>query len=211
MNQPIKPGKLINDHYLVKLILGQGRFNRTYLVEDTHRFNEPCVVKEFAPKIEDPVIRQKTAELFHRQAEILYNLYHPQLANFREIFQVSQENPDSIFLVQDYVEGQTYQDLLNLRRSRGKFFSEAEIKSLLQQVLPILQYLHEQGIIHRDICPKNIIQREFDSLPVLIDFSSVKLLEPKSSQEPSTQAVNGQPKTSWVLNQLGKMTYGSKE
>ena len=211
MNQPIKPGKLINDHYLVKLILGQGRFNRTYLVEDTHRFNEPCVVKEFAPKIEDPVIRQKTAELFHRQAEILYNLYHPQLANFREIFQVSPENPDSIFLVQDYVEGQTYQDLLNLRRSRGKFFNEAEIKSLLQQVLPILQYLHEQGIIHRDICPKNIIQREFDSLPVLIDFSSVKLLEPKSSQEKSTQSVNGQPKTSWVLNQLGKMTYGSKE
>jgi serine/threonine-protein kinase len=211
MNQPIKPGKLINDHYLVKLILGQGRFNRTYLVEDTHRFNEPCVVKEFAPKIEDPVIRQKTAELFHRQAEILYNLYHPQLANFREIFQVSQENPDSIFLVQDYVEGQTYQDLFNLRRSRSKFFNEAEIKSLLQKVLPILQYLHEQGIIHRDICPKNIIQREFDSLPVLIDFSSVKLLEPKSSQESSTQAVNGQPKTSWVLNQLGKMTYGTKE
>lgn len=211
MNQPIKPGKLINDHYLVKLILGQGRFNRTYLVEDTHRFNEPCVVKEFAPTIDDPVIRQKTAELFHRQAEILYNLYHPQLANFREIFRASQENPDSIFFVQDYVEGQTYQDLLNLRRSRGKFFTEAEIKSLLQQVLPILQYLHERGIIHRDICPKNIIQREFDSLPVLIDFSSVKLLEPKSSQKSSTQAVNSQPKTSWVLNQLGKMTYGSKE
>jgi serine/threonine-protein kinase len=211
MNQPIKPGKLINDHYLVKLILGQGRFNRTYLVEDTHRFNEPCVVKEFAPQIQDPVIRQKTAELFHRQAEILYNLYHPQLANFREIFQVSQENPDSIFLVQDYVEGQTYQDLLNLRRSRGKFFSESEIKSLLQQLLPILQYLHEQGIVHRDICPKNIIQREFDSLPVLIDFSSVKLLKSKTPQDQPTQAVNGQPKTSWVLNRLGKMTYGSKE
>ncbi len=211
MNQPIKPGKLINDHYLVKLILGQGRFNRTYLVEDTHRFNEPCVVKEFAPQIEDSVIREKTAEIFHRQAEILYNLYHPQLANFREIFRASQENPDSIFLVQDYVEGQTYQDLLNLRRSQGKFFTEAEIRAWLKQLLPILQYLHEQGIIHRDICPKNIIQREFDSLPVLIDFSSVKLLAPKSSQEPSTKTINGQPKTSWVLNQLGKMTYGSKE
>lgn len=210
MNQPIKPGKLINDHYLVKLILGQGRFNRTYLVEDTHRFNELCVVKEFAPQIEDSVIREKTAEIFHRQAEILYNLYHPQLANFREIFRASQENPDSIFLVQDYVEGQTYQDLLNLRRSRGKFFTEAEIRALLKQLLPILQYLHEQGIIHRDICPKNIIQRKFDSLPVLIDFSSVKLLESTSPQEPSTKTINDQPKTSWILSQLGKMTYGSK-
>lgn len=97
MNQPIKPGKLINDHYLVKLILGQGRFNRTYLVEDTHRFNEPCVVKEFAPQIEDSVIREKTAELFQRQAEILYNLYHPQLANFREIFRVSRKIPIPFF------------------------------------------------------------------------------------------------------------------
>ena len=78
MNQPIKPGKLINDRYLVKLILGQGRFNRTYLVEDTHRFNEPCVVKEFAP-------------------QILYNLYHPQLANLGKFFEHPRKIPIPFF------------------------------------------------------------------------------------------------------------------
>ena len=211
MNQPIKPGKLIHDRYLVQLILGQGRFNRTYLTEDTHRFKEPCVVKEFSPQIQDPVIRQKTTELFQRQAEILYRIYHPQLANFKEIFRGSQEEEASIFLVQDYIEGETYQNLLNLRRSQDKLFREDEVRDLLQELLSVLKYLHEQGIVHRDICLKNIIQREFDTLPVLIDFSSIKLLSSKSPEENPINAVTGQPKTSWVLSQLGKMSQGAKE
>lgn len=209
MKQPIKPGKLINNRYLVELVLGQGRFSRTYLTEDTHRFHEACVVKEFAPQIQDPVVLQKTTELFQRQAEILYTIYHPQVANFREFFRLTQDNQTSLFLVQDYVEGETYQNLLNLRRSQGKTFTEAEVSFLLQQLLPVVQYLHEQGIVHRDICPQNIIQREFDQLPVLIDFSSVKEINAITDEESNQPPDNQQPTTAWVLNQFNKISHSS--
>ena len=42
-------GMLIANRYLLHRVLGQGGFGRTYLAEALHRFNERCVLKEFAP------------------------------------------------------------------------------------------------------------------------------------------------------------------
>ncbi|MEB3311780.1 MAG: serine/threonine-protein kinase [Snowella sp.] len=202
MKQSIKPGKLINNRYLVDRVLSEGRFSRTYLTEDTHRFHEACVVKEFAPQIQDPVVLKKTTELFQRQAEILYTIYHPQVANFREFFRLSQDSHTSLFLVQDYVEGETYQNLLTMRQRQGKRFTEGEVRFLLQQLLSVVQYLHEQGIVHRDICPKNIIQREFDQLPVLIDFSSVKEVTAIAEKESQAQITRQPTITALVREDL---------
>lgn len=77
-------------------------------------------------------------------------------------------------MVQDYVEGETYNSLLNARLQQGLRFTEAEIRQLLQQILPVLEYIHSLGVIHRDISPDNLMLRTVDKLPVLIDFGGVK-------------------------------------
>ena len=46
-------------------------------------------------------------------------------------------------------------------------------------MLPVLAHIHARGIIHRDISPENIIRRENDQMPVLIDFGVVKELATK--------------------------------
>jgi len=160
----------LQSRYRMLSILGQGGFGRTYLAEDQGRFNELCALKEFIPPQGSDYAFAKARELFQREAAVLYQISHPQIPQFRAIFEESQR----LFLVQDYVEGKTYRLLLNERKERGMAFSDAEALQLVFQILPVLDHIHSKGIIHRDIAPDNIILRQRDQLPVLIDFGVVK-------------------------------------
>lgn len=172
MQPPIPTGTVLQSRYRTLSVLGQGGFGRTYLAEDQGRFNELCAIKELTPPQDNPYALEKSKELFQREAQVLYQIKHPQIPEFRATFEQDQR----FFIVQDYVEGQTYRTLLDERKSRGYVFSESEVTQLVKQVLPVLAYLHGKGIIHRDIAPDNIILRDRDKLPVLIDFGVVKEL-----------------------------------
>ncbi|PPS43184.1 serine/threonine-protein kinase [Chroococcidiopsis sp. TS-821] len=164
-------GEVLEKRYRLVRQLASGGFGRTYLAENLHRFNERCVLKEFAPQVQNDRELEKAKELFEREAGALYNLKHPQLPRFLEFFQAeTKAGINCLFLAQDYIEGDTYYDLL---RSRGSF-SEAEVRQLLCKLLPVLSYIHAQGVVHRDIAPDNIILRNSDQMPVLIDFGGVK-------------------------------------
>ncbi|MBW4632692.1 MAG: protein kinase [Iphinoe sp. HA4291-MV1] len=174
MSQGIQSGQTLNDRYLIVRQLGQGGFGRTYLAEDINRFHELCVLKEFSPQVQTPYVLQKAEELFQREASVLYKLQHPQIPRFRELFRINLVDKEYLFLVQDFVEGQTYGSLLDARKKQGLRFTEAEVRFLMQQILPVLAYIHSMGVIHRDISPDNLILRGIDQLPVLIDFGGVK-------------------------------------
>ncbi|MFK0729976.1 MAG: protein kinase, partial [Gloeotrichia echinulata HAB0833] len=170
----IQPGQTLGDRYVVVRQLGQGGFGRTYLTEDVNRFRELCVLKEFSPQVQTPYVLQKAEELFQREASVLYKLQHPQIPRFRELFRTNFQGKEYLFLVQDFVEGQAYSSLLNSRQQQGRKFTEAEVRQLLLQILPVLEYIHSVGVIHRDISPDNLMLRTADQLPVLIDFGGVK-------------------------------------
>ncbi|MEL6159813.1 MAG: protein kinase [Cyanobacteria bacterium J06627_32] len=170
MQSAIPVGTLLQSHYRIVQLLGQGGFGRTYLAEDQGRFNERCAIKEFVPVKGEDRFSDKATQLFQREASVLYQISHPQIPKFWATF----EEAERLFLVQDFVEGLTYHNVLNQRRNQGSSFSEAEVRLFLQQMLPVLAHIHAKGIIHRDISPDNIILRQVDGLPVLIDFGVVK-------------------------------------
>ncbi|BAD78618.1 serine/threonine kinase [Synechococcus elongatus PCC 6301] len=174
MATELQLGVVLSDRYQVVRELGQGGFGRTYLAKDLNRFKEECVLKEFAPQVEGEESLQKAQDLFHREAGVLYQIEHPQIPRFRELLRVTHGGQGRLLLVQDYVAGQTYQQILEMRRAQGQTFSPAEALSLLQNLLPVLNYLHQAGVVHRDISPDNLICRDRDGLPVLIDFGGVK-------------------------------------
>ncbi len=166
----VQLGKLINQRYRIEKILGRGGFGVTYLASDTQRFDDLCVLKEFLPTSKTDYIIEKARTLFEREARILYQISHPQIPNFLAWF----TEGGRVFIVQEYINGRTYSNLLKERKQNGRLFTESEVVQWLQNLLPVLDYLHAMNIVHRDISPDNIMLPNGRSLPVLIDFGLVK-------------------------------------
>jgi len=158
---------LLDNRYRVTSVLGSGGFGETYLAEDTKvPSNRRCVIKQLKPVADNPQMYELLQQRFHREAAVLETLgeesrYIPKLyANFAE--------NGLFYLVQEWIDGLTLTE--TIERS-GKWNEEA-VRKLLVSILQTLIYVHERGIIHRDIKPDNIILRAGE--PVLIDFGAVK-------------------------------------
>ncbi|MBD2017521.1 protein kinase [Microcoleus sp. FACHB-53] len=160
---------LLNNRYRIIQALATGGFGETFLAQDTHMpSGRHCVIKQLKPIANNPNVYQLVQERFEREAAILEQLGEgstqiPQLyAYFAEQGQ--------FYLVQEWIEGVT----LNAKLQRHGLLGESDVKEILLSILPILDYVHNRGIIHRDIKPNNIILRQHDGKPVLIDFGIAK-------------------------------------
>ena len=167
----LRDGIILNNRYRIIKQIGQGGFGRAYLAEDTHRYRELCVLKEFAPKIESDREFRKAEDLFEREAGILYKLKHLQIPQFEALLRTRVDDRRSLFIVQEYIPGESYWQLL---KRRGKL-TEAEVIDMMRELLPVLDYIHRSKLIHRDISPDNLIRREIDGKTALIDFGCVKI------------------------------------
>lgn len=163
-------GKLLDHRYQVIQVLAQGGFGQTYIAQDTKRPGNPiCVVKHLKPLTSDPRAFETAQRLFNSEAETLENLgHHDQIPRLLAYFHENQE----FYLVQEFIAGQT----LGAELIPGQPWSESRVMELLQGVLEILQFVHQKGVIHRDIKPDNIIRRACDQKLVLVDFGAVKQL-----------------------------------
>ncbi|MEH2318115.1 serine/threonine-protein kinase [Nostoc sp.] len=204
MTRPeIAAGTLIDNRYIIQKLLGQGGLGRTYLAFDTRRFNEACVLKEFAPIGTGQSGLEQYRNLFKREAKILHQLQHPQIPKFLACF----EGDGRLFLVQEYVDGKTYSRLLGELQRQGRNFSQEEVIQWLKNLLPVLEYVHQHNIIHRDISPDNIMLPDGKNLPVLIDFGVGKQIADMNEGRSSNQQVTFVGKMSLV----GKVGYAPRE
>ncbi len=148
-------------------LLGEGGFSRTYETEDADRLDAPCVIKQFFPQIQGTGQRTKAAQFFKEEAFRLYELgeNHTQIPRLLAYF----EQGSSLYLVQEFIQGQTL-----LQEIRQHVYDEKQVRELLSDLLPVLEFIHSCNVIHRDIKPDNIIRRESDGKPVLIDFGGAK-------------------------------------
>ncbi|GAB1542570.1 hypothetical protein NUACC21_52440 [Scytonema sp. NUACC21] len=164
-------GRLLDQRYLVVKLLGMGGFGHTYIAQDTRRPGNPvCVVKHLKPATNDPEFLQTARRLFSREAETLEKLgTHDQIPRLLAYFEEQQE----FFLVQEYIDGHQ----LAMELPSGHRWDESQAINLLQNVLPILAFLHDNEVIHRDIKPQNLIRRKSDNKLVLVDFGAVKQIQ----------------------------------
>lgn len=182
MENAIDSGKVLDRRYRILYTLGHDDFGRTYLAEIIDCDNDRCTIAELSDRLPTPLTSQQQEQL-RQNFQVLANLNHPQLPRFQDLLQVTIEGSDRLLIVQDYIEGLTYRELLNARQQQGRSFSEGEVRELLRHSLPILTYLHAQNLSHGNICPENLVLRHQDGLPVLMNFGSLNaILRPQEAQ-----------------------------
>ena len=169
---------LIQDRYRALRIIGQGGFGKTFLAQDEGKPSKPkCVIKQFI--YDDPATLREAQRLFEQEAVRLDDLgKHPQIPEL--LAHCEQEGRQ--YLVQEFIDGENLLQELN----RAGRFSEAKIKELLLDLLPVLQFIHAGQVIHRDIKPENIIRRRSDGRLVVVDFGAAKIASQTALQKMGT-------------------------
>jgi len=160
--------KLFRDRYRVLRMIGRGGFGVTFLATDVSLPGKPlCVIKQLCPKLSEPPALAKARQRFEKEATILSKLgSHSQIPLLLDYFVVDED----FFLIQEYIRGIT----LARQVRRYGCLSETLARKFLREMLLLLEYVHNNQVIHRDIKPQNIIRSEEDGRLVLIDFGAVK-------------------------------------
>ena len=133
--------------YDILTSLGSGAFGRTFRVKKGGAFYAMKVLKPEAMRTE--IDRRR----FQRECRALQKIASDHVVSYYDHGVFDDDGSETFYVVMDFVEGTDFQ-----RRLRGRELPlpEAEIRSLLSQVLAGLTDIHEHRIVHRDIKPANI-------------------------------------------------------
>ena len=107
---------------------------------------------------------------FRRERDILASLDHPGIARLIDAGSAEGGLP---YLIMDYVDGQPIDRWCDERR-----LNVAERLKLFRSICAVVQYAHDNSVVHRDLKPGNILVTA-DGTVKLLDFGIAKLLEPQ--------------------------------
>ncbi|MBP0021411.1 MAG: protein kinase [Cyanobacteria bacterium SBLK] len=160
-------GTILGERYGITRHLSTGRFSQTYLAEDLDLPGNPRrILRQILLQSRHPQLVKYARHLFKKETRILTEVgEHPQIPTLYDRF----ERNYSFYLIQDYIEGECLADFLT-----GQLLTEAQTISLLQEILQLLAFVHQRGLIHRAINPHSFIRRGKDGRLALIDFGSVQ-------------------------------------
>ncbi len=166
--------QLLGDRYEIEQQLGKQAGRWTVLARDLNTDTLVVVKLLFI----DDELNPEDLKLFGREVETLQSIDHPCIPKFLEYFEEVLPTSRAIALVQTYVPGKSFQQILD----RGRTFTEPEVKQMGVILLKILSHLHSHKppILHRDLKPSSIVLGN-DRRPHLVDFGSVKTLKSMES------------------------------
>ena len=163
----LSAGNILNNRFALTKPLQSHSVRQTWLAKDL-MFEDQVVVKllELGGSMQ-----WDDFKLLEREAQILKQLNHPGLVQYRDDFALQAVNP-WFGLVTQYVPGISLKEKLEKRYR----FSQQELEWIAKEVLNILEYLHQLNppVLHRDIKPSNLIWSQ-DNHIHLIDFGGVQM------------------------------------
>jgi serine/threonine protein kinase len=188
---PLVPGQVIHGRYrVIALLSSQGGMSAVYEVMD-NTLNIRCALKEMLPYPGTsgsalPELREQ----FQQEARLLASLRHPNLPRVSDHF----EEDGNAYLVMDFIYGRRLDEVV----AQEGGLTEDEVLDWARQLMEALAHCHEQGVIHRDVKPQNVIIT-WQGQAILVDFGLAKLVDPDD------------PHTRTVMRGLGTPEYAPPE
>ncbi|MFM7265773.1 MAG: serine/threonine protein kinase [Cyanobium sp.] len=201
MSIGVVPGQMVGGRYRLERRLGAGTAGQGDLWQgcDTLASEAPVALRRLGSELDQERARAIAARL--------QGVLHPQVPRFGAAITAESD----LWLVREWQVGRTYAELLAARAERQLVFGAGEVLLLLRQLLPVLAALHSQDLLHGDLCPANLLRRDSDGLPVLLDFGLVRGTAGQGEADAGTtpgyaqpELVRGEPAQPWMdLHALG--------
>jgi serine/threonine protein kinase len=154
MNHPSPNERL--DHYRIDAIAAKGGMASVFRGTDLRNGKLVAIKIPNFQAESDPVFFDR----FQREEAVYRDLDHPGVTKA-----FSDDERSRLYLVMEWVEGQTLRQILNLRKTLP---TERAVRLVLR-ICDVLDYVHSHGVVHRDLKPENIMIDENDNVK-LIDF-----------------------------------------
>lgn len=162
---------VLRNRYRILEKRAQGGMAAVYRAADMHLAGKMWAVKEMSNAvITNPLDRQRAVAAFQQEAQMLASLSHANLPKVTDYF--SEHGRE--YLVMEYIDGQTLDEMLIACGNRP--FNEEQVLGWAFQLCDVLEYLHHQGIIFRDLKPSNIMI-DRNGLVRLIDFGIARIFK----------------------------------
>jgi serine/threonine-protein kinase len=173
-----EPTTLLGGRYEVGDPIGQGGMAEVFRGRDT-RLGRDVAVKILRPELAgDPTFLAR----FRREAQASASLNHPNIVS---VYDTGDES-GTPFIVMEFVEGRTLRDVL---RTQGRMLPQRALE-IVADVCAALEHAHQQGIVHRDIKPGNVMLNQQGTVKVM-DFGIARAISGSSSTMTQTAAVIG--------------------
>ncbi|WP_233261249.1 serine/threonine-protein kinase [Vitiosangium sp. GDMCC 1.1324] len=178
-------GQVLDGRYKIEDVLGQGGMGMVFRATQTS-VQRPVAVKTLNPSL---AAAPQFFERFRREAEIASRLRHP---NVITIYDFGRAQDGTCYYVMELLEGESLREQVK----RDGPMSLRRAVDIIEQACRGLAHAHEQGAVHRDIKPHNIMVQQLDGRDFVkvLDFGLVKALEQEEEMQlTSTGQVLGTP------------------
>ena len=164
---------MVNGRYRVERSVGRGGMAEVFLAHDT-LLDRPIALKVLFPEnATDPAF----VERFRREAQAAAGLQHPHIVAVYDWGKVN----NTYFIAMEYVSGKTLAEILKDRKQ----LTHTQAADIARDVASALSFAHDNGVVHRDIKPGNILVRG-DGVVKVADFGIARALD-ASTDEALTQ------------------------
>ncbi len=181
---------VLQGRYEVVHLLGQGGMGTVFMARDLRLQGRDCVVKKLRDDFYREEDRQKAQAFFEREAGVLSRLQHPNIVHILDYF---REN-DDYYLVMEHVKGH---DLHYILQDRGEPFDEdQQVIPWAIQICDVLNYLHSENVIYRDLKPSNIMI-DLKGQVKLVDFGIARAWEDAGENTHVVSAGYSPPEQYW--------------